>query len=372
MQNLAEAFVARIARRSFLSLWSYANPVGKNGKELCDILAVCDPDVIIFSVKDISVTETGDLRVDWGRWQREAVSKSAKQIYGAERWLRAARHVIRADRTPGIALPDLSHRRVHRIAVALGGRGRVPIHMGDFGKGFIHVISDESIEAILGELDTVEDLSNYLLAKEALCQGGTHVNILGNEQDLLAIYLQGERCFPTGQDILMVEDGIWDNFIKRPEYVAKKEADRDSYTWDRLVDYISEEMLNGRMEIGSDLNENELCIRVMARENRFARRGLGKSFKQFLDQARDNKIGSRFTKSPSGLGYVFLVKPHGYSRDARRAELSNRCFVARGLNPDCTTVVGIATEKPQRGKGFSIDVAHLYIPEWTPENQTIL
>ena len=49
--NSTEQFVYRTCRKSFLSLWSYANPRGKPGKELCDILIVCEPDLVIFSVK---------------------------------------------------------------------------------------------------------------------------------------------------------------------------------------------------------------------------------------------------------------------------------------------------------------------------------
>ena len=51
--NPAETFVLRLCRQSFLSLWSYANAQGKSGKELCDILVVCDPDIVIVSVKAI-------------------------------------------------------------------------------------------------------------------------------------------------------------------------------------------------------------------------------------------------------------------------------------------------------------------------------
>ena len=49
-----EAFAHSVCRQSFLSLWSYASPQGRTpGKELCDILVVCDPDIIIFSVKEV-------------------------------------------------------------------------------------------------------------------------------------------------------------------------------------------------------------------------------------------------------------------------------------------------------------------------------
>jgi hypothetical protein len=50
--NKAELLVYRLCRKSFLSLWSYMNPRRKpSGKELCDVIVVCEPDVLIVSVK---------------------------------------------------------------------------------------------------------------------------------------------------------------------------------------------------------------------------------------------------------------------------------------------------------------------------------
>lgn len=43
----SEILVTRLARRSFLSLWSESNPLARRGKELCDLLVVCHPDVVI-------------------------------------------------------------------------------------------------------------------------------------------------------------------------------------------------------------------------------------------------------------------------------------------------------------------------------------
>ena len=109
----SEAFVFEVCRRSFLSLWSYANPQGKGAsKELCDILVVCEPDVIIVSVKDIKVTDSGDLSVDRERWRKRATDGSVKQIYGAERYLERASNVIRSDGTPGRPLPSVNDRRI--------------------------------------------------------------------------------------------------------------------------------------------------------------------------------------------------------------------------------------------------------------------
>jgi hypothetical protein len=62
--------------------------------------------------------------------------------------------------------------------------------------------------------------------------------------------------------------------------------------------------------------------------------------------------------------------PHGTDRKYRVAELGNRCFVARGLNKNATTVVGIATEQYEKGRGFSLDLIYLYQPVWTSVHQT--
>jgi len=50
----SEQFVYEVCQKSFLSLWSYVNPRGREpGKELCDVLVVCDPHVIVISVKEV-------------------------------------------------------------------------------------------------------------------------------------------------------------------------------------------------------------------------------------------------------------------------------------------------------------------------------
>jgi hypothetical protein len=77
----SEEFVPKLCRETFLSLWSIANPRGKeSGKELCDVLIVCDLAVIIVSVK-------GRVQGDARRQNRDRpdVKASVKQIFAAER-----------------------------------------------------------------------------------------------------------------------------------------------------------------------------------------------------------------------------------------------------------------------------------------------
>ncbi|WP_199306686.1 NERD domain-containing protein [Anabaena sphaerica] len=97
------------------------NPQGKTpGKELYDVLIVCDPHVIVISVKDIQLKNTDDPSVDWKRWQRKAIEDSIKQIRGAIRWLEQAEYVVQKDGSQGLKLPLMSTRIYHRVAVAFG------------------------------------------------------------------------------------------------------------------------------------------------------------------------------------------------------------------------------------------------------------
>ena len=93
----SEAFVTDLCRLSFLTLWSVPNPIVRPGKELCDLLVVCAPHVIIFSVKEIHFKDTGNTLNDWARWRKKAINESIKQIYGAEKWIRRTSRVIHSD-----------------------------------------------------------------------------------------------------------------------------------------------------------------------------------------------------------------------------------------------------------------------------------
>jgi hypothetical protein len=78
------------------------------GKELCDLLVVFEDTIIIFSDKDCVFPNTGDLNIDWPRWFKHAVLKSAKQVWGAERWIRSFLWIKRARLLGGILDGDSS------------------------------------------------------------------------------------------------------------------------------------------------------------------------------------------------------------------------------------------------------------------------
>ncbi len=366
MRNRAEEFVFNICKNTFLSLWSYANPLGKNDRELCDILVFCEPNIIIFSVKEIKLTESSEITTDWKRWNRRAVEESAKQIYGADRWIKKAPFVIRSDGKRGLPLPEAKDQIIYRIAIALGGKNKVPMFYGDLGKGFVHVFDETSFLLILEELDTISDFIDYLSAKEELYTSGTKTPLLAGEENLLALYLSEGKKFPTNFDSLLIDNNMWDSFVSSPSYKNKERADEDSYVWDRLIEHFCKNALNNNLDFGT-LNQTELVLRILAKENRFSRRILGKAFKDFLESSK--KIESRMVKSQSGVVYVFLALPHGEDRRFRIASLGNRCFVARGMNQESDTVVGIATEQYEKGKGFSLDLYCLHLPVWEKNHQ---
>jgi hypothetical protein len=312
------------------------------------------------------------MSVSWLRWRKKAIEDSCKQIYGAERRISNSTNVITKEGKVGLPFPPVSCRRIHRVAIALGSKGKVPFSFGDFGKGFVHVFDEISLNSIMNELDTISDFVKYLIDKESLYSSKVETCFKGGEEDLLALYLQNGRNFPSNYDLIITDDNLWASFTKKREYHAKKEADKVSYVWDRLIEIFCNDFQKEGLEFGNSLTEVEKVTRVMAQEDRVCRRILSKMFIEFMELASQQKVISRVTPSPSGRLYVLLACLHGEDREYRVAELAGRCFVIRGLNSDCTTVIGIATEQYEIGKGFSLDAVYLSKDTWTPEDQTQL
>ena len=370
-QNPTEEFIFDLCHRSFLSLWTYANPLRCNDKkELCDVLAIYEPHILIFSVKDIEFDTHGDEEKALERWWRKAIHDSVKQIYGAERNLSKAKYVIRSDGTKGLSLPSPNERRVHRISVSLGGKGMVPIPSGDFGKGFVHVWEESFLSVVMKELDTISDFVGYLQAKETFAMKNPGLIVEGGEKNILAIFIHQGRKFPEETPPSIITGSQWDKLQENEQFKLRNEANRESFLWDRLIEYLSQEVLEDRMEFGGTLNDNEKVLRYMAREGRFARRILSNAFEEFLRDAKAGVTKARMMASPSGIAYVFFAPPADYPRDTRIAELGNRCFVARNDLPDCKTVIGIGTNVDPAPKGFATDLYLFSVPTWTEKHRS--
>ena len=336
-----------ICRRSFLSLWSYANPRARTKAELCDVLVVCDPNVIIISVKDVAFNSVGDPEVQMARWYRRAVLESVDQVYGAERWINLGQRgsVIQNDGSEGVPFPPAERRRIHKVVVAVGGPEGAPLPFGDFGKGFVHVFNESIFDTMLRTLDTVADFTGYLSAKEHLYEVSSENVVCDGELDLLASYLSDGRTFSVLEPVLVRPDA-WVRFAASPELERKKKADEESYLWDMIIEMVAHDIEERTYEVGeSSLPENEQIIRVMARESRLSRRVLSRAMWQLFERAQVEGWAARMVKSPAEkVGYVFLVRNAGVAKKLRAKELHVRTFIARAMLPDVDTVVGLATE----------------------------
>jgi hypothetical protein len=253
---------------------------------------------------------------------------------------------------------------------------------GDFGKGFVHVLDEEFIHLVLRELNTVSDFIGYLAAKEALYTQHERLVIDGGEKNLLAVFLENNRNFPRKLPPPVIPGDNWQKFSASEGYHLKQKADEISYGWDRLLEWLSQEAISGRLdghledirdaalfEFSTSLADNERVLRYMARENRFARRFLVTALVEFRERARQRRVRARLVTSKSGVAYLFYNPPPEYNREDRLEELSLRCHVARNEVEDCDTIVGIGTNVEAAPRGFATDFCLLSAPEWTDEDR---
>ncbi len=363
----SEKFVAELCKNAFLSFWSFPSPLGKKNKELCDLLVVCDPDIIIFSVKEVAIKDTGDISTDSERWHRKAVEKSVDQIYGAERILGLMDEVVLADGITKVKLPDKSKRRIHRVAVAFGAQNKLPFSYGDFGKGFVHTFDEIALPIFLNELDTISDFVEYLLALEDFFKNRRRVLNAGPE-DTLALYLQSGFNIPEEADLISIDPEMWTDYRKSEEYITERELNKKSYLWDKIIETLTKSHDDNILLQSISRDNLEVSIRQMNRESRYSRRVFSNMLMEVWgDGVNKSSIKARLAKTniPGSQTYVFLKR--GDDREQSKKELGLRCFVARYLCSDCNSVIGIACNPIVKGEGYSFDVVYINIDNWTDE-----
>lgn len=364
----SEKYVYELSQHSFLTLWCYPSPKGKKDKELCDVLVFCNPHIIFISVKEIEPTDSGNVNINWQRWKKTALEKSFNQLYGAERYLNSVNQLKLFDGSPGPKLPQVKDRIYHRVAIVIGGEQKMPLLWGDMGKGFIHVFDEISTTILMTELDTITDFVKYLSQKEEFYIRGNFGKLIfnGGEEDLLAFYLSNLEEFKTQGTLTILDGELWNDY--QVSEANKKWMDdiKDSVIWDNMIELLIEDFRNGRMEVGKEYENFEPVVRTMARESRYNRILLSK---EFLDFINSPKIRACPIASYSGIVYVFMSANRTESREDRRAELDGRCLIIRKYTPDIDTVIGIATEKNDGKKGFSLDVVYLFKPKLSVEEE---
>ncbi len=410
----SEKLLAKLGEHTFLSLWSYPGiyrdqGIGENGegKEVCDLLVVFGEDIIIFSDKTCAFPSTDETAVGWGRWFRRAIQDGAKQLWGAERWIRGHPDRLFLDRACKhpfpVPIPAPDCARYHLVAIAngsaertqreFGGRGGLlvelsvkgnthytkPFTVGDLdpNRRFVHVFDDVALPHILSTLDTVADFVRYLQRRAAFCR--SQVELLArNELDLLALYLRNEdgpgqhEFVPTeGADYVVVDAGFWDDFEQSPERLMRLEWAKISYLWDSLIEDFAHHTLTATHEfVVPTFSESNQILRFLAREPRARRRVLAKAFRDALHRSKADERRIRYI-IPQQRGephyvYLFFPKPNRATKEQYRQMrfrvLAAYCEVVKLEYPDALDIVGLAMESGvepgDRSTRHTLMVAH--------------
>lgn len=352
----SEKYVAELCEQSFLPFWSFANPIGKKGKELCDVLVVCGNIIIIISVKDIRVSENNDVLLQYDRWVKKAIYDSIDQIHGAERYLSKVDEVLLKNKKTNVKLPDKKNRIIHRIAIAFGSPPIFPLPTGEFDKGYVHVFDEIATSTILTELDTIVDFTNYLTAKRKFITNKTI--LIPNEVDFLAYYIQTGLEGDIPSNALMVGEYLWKDYINSDEYSKWLNDIRGSYIWDNMIHYIHSYHITDSTS-NEKRDELEEAIRTINLEPRMNRIELG----SVLNNAIERKVKARILKPINNDEHAYVFMPlTDKNWEEKEGELELRCMVARYENPTAKKIIGISIGGNSKGNSC-FDICTLYIPE---------
>lgn len=409
-----ERTLAALCENTFLKLWSYPNPCREDGKELCDLLVVFENDVLVFFDRESRRFENSpaDFKVAWARWRKEVIDKQISSAEGAARYIRKGRPVFLDDKAQtAFPIPiDPSAARIHKVVVAHGARdacrafspdnisGSLAIAYEDCGLHGLdqpffveldrtnptHVFDTENLEVVLSELDTIFDFTAYLEAKVEAARRHKVLTYCG-EEDLVAHYLlnfdETGRKHLIGSldnyDLVHIGEGEWEGFRRSDIYRRRREANRSSYLWDRLIQITSDNALSDRLLGDSDPFTGRSAIHFMAKEPRFVRRALADRILQAIEKFPESSepIVRHVSLMPSfteGTAYVFLqlkVIPKGdYEREyrpRRQALLEIACGAAKLRWPALNRIVGIAIDAPKYSPDInSEDLALMEFEEW--------
>ena len=419
--NESERYLSRLCKGTFLSMWSFTNVFRQPGSELCDLLVVSGNDIIIFSDKFCQYPDTDDENLNWNRWFKRAVVKSANQLWGAENWLRRTPDRVfidsKCEHKIPVSVEMSADTRLHLVLVAhgasqschnkFGGSGSmmvnnslvgfekhiVPFAVGELepAKTFVHVLDDTTLDILLRTRDTITDFTEYLTKREKFLRRGIIIFSPG-EEELLAHYLreindEGEHDFvlPKGEEFtgVSLEEGSWENFQSHPQRLSQIEANRISYLWDDLIERFSIHAINGTQYHVSEggFLDSERAIRMLALENRFTRRVLADSLMELILKTPKNRRMIRVMPMHNDVHYVYLLLPYrpefmsSYDeyRSARGSYLEITCYVVRLMYPEAKHVVGVAMESGIRPENFSEDLLYFDCSGWNDEleKQTI-
>ncbi len=354
--EIGEEIVNRLAYASYLKYWCYPNPIDLNGdkKEICDLLILFFDTAIIISVKNYN------LKGNYNRFKTKVISKSSKQLFGAERKLfHSNNNVEIAHPEKGIEVfnPNL-YSNIIRITVSVGEDFENYEFIDNIeGKGIVNVFNKETFEVITNELDTIKDLVEYIKHRESLLIDNIEITPDCSEKDLLASYLMNKREFPKEivdnfkSSTLSIKNK-WIEYLNNRSIILKKLAEEKSYFIDRLVKDDVLKMQNG-----------ELLAKELMTLDRFERRRIARNLYEIVEkyEDKDDFIARRFTKY-NNVGFLFIYYPIEKSQEEIDL-LLKKAMELYSYFHNSKRIILLAASKGLRQWKFSLFEANEVTPE---------
>jgi hypothetical protein len=297
------------------------------------LLVVCGNYVVIFSDKSVDFQSDVESTIAWKRWYKEAIGKSVRQLNGATRHVFSLRSQIYKDKACtvplGIPIPTYDRVRIYRVAVVsvssevndteppvpflrvavvsvssevndteppvpfLKINSRIisnqhlmenasPLVVGDVApeKDFVHVMDVAGLWAVLSDVDTISDFTQYLDARAAFIRG-KESNSADSEWAMLTRYLFSFD--EDGQSIPLdhadpgaahLVDAEWQSEQTRSALSDRRSENRKSYLWDTLIEDQAQMIEHQSFEYSTynSVKDAEQVVRFMALETRLNRR----------------------------------------------------------------------------------------------------
>ena len=210
----------------------------------------------------------------------------------------------------------------------------------------------------------------------------TEGHTAGDEQ-LLSVYLtklndKGEHDFvfnsyKESYEGIFLDESFWEGMKKNSKYIEKKQAERESYAWDRLIEHVIKHTPSQSHPVVI-----EPAVRLMASEPRIRRRQLARAIVKYLLRVRRLEIGQFVWCIPMTIlaerTYFssFQNSTASHIRNSVKTAkifLGAYCRVAKLNCVKAEFIIGIATE-PHAGAGSSEDIAFFDVRNWTIEMET--
>lgn len=356
--NESERILTKIATNTFFSLWCYPSlfrSVGK-GKELTDLTIYFNNTLILFSDKGhVKFQEHNKIDLAWSRWYRSAVKESAKQLHGAESFVRNHPDKIFLNSKLQDPFPfDLSRPsiKIHLVAVTRGigdhakryfdsvkpgSSGTLgyfyqvpekallekPFFVGDVvqEKTFVHVLDESGIKLLLEELCTPADFIRYLEVKENAIRKQKLLSSAG-EEETLAFYLQEDGGYGFGNianppenrgNFFAIPEWEWKHYRYSVDYALRYNHKQKAKHWNEITARFSNCIVDASVGEANDLPflTHSNAVEVLASENLYSSSLLASTLFDKFGSVPKGARSSRAVPSLSNPGriYVFVFFP---------------------------------------------------------------